>query len=265
MSADERSEGVMVADATLAEICAVACAEAWRGSGEVLASPIGTIPTIGARLAALTFEPDLAYGDGDASQLAAPIPVGAAPDTEKVVEAWIPFGNFFDIVWSGRRHVMMGATQIDRFGNQNIACIGPWAQPKAQLLGVRGAPGNTVNHPTSYWIPVHNARVFVESVDCASGVGYDRAAAAGPTMQQYHHIHHVITNKGVFDFETPDHAMRIRSLHPGVTVDEVQELTGFPLVVPDDVPTSRLPTDDELRIIREVLDPKGLRTAEVPE
>ena len=59
--------------------------------------------------------------------------------------------------------------------------------------------------------------------------------------------------------------MRIRSLHPGVTVDEVQELTGFPLVVPDDVPTSRLPTDDELRIIREVLDPKGLRTAEVPE
>ena len=54
-----------MSDATLAEICAVACAEAWRGSGEVLASPIGTIPTIGARLAALTFEPDLAYGDGE--------------------------------------------------------------------------------------------------------------------------------------------------------------------------------------------------------
>jgi acyl CoA:acetate/3-ketoacid CoA transferase beta subunit len=252
-------------EANLAEICAVACAEAWRGSGEVLASPIGTIPTIGARLAAITFEPDLVYGDGDASQLGAPLPIGAPADAEKIVEAWLPFGNIFDIVWSGRRHVMMGATQIDRFGNQNIACIGPWAKPKAQLLGVRGAPGNTVNHPTSYWVPVHNTRAFVEQVDCASGVGYDRAAAAGPTAQRYHHVHRVVSNKGVFDFETPDHSMRIRSLHPGVTVEEVQELTGFALVVPDDVPTSRLPTTDELALIREVLDPNGARSAEVPD
>jgi hypothetical protein len=69
----------------------------------------------------------------------------------------------------------------------------------------------------------------------------------------------------VFDFETPDHAMRIRSLHPGVTVDEVQELTSFPLVVPDDVPESRRPTDEELRLIREVLDPANARAAEVPD
>ena len=68
----------------------------------------------------------------------------------------------------------------------------------------------------------------------------------------------------MFDFETPDHSMRIRSLHPGVTVDEVQELTSFALVVPDDVPESRLPTDDELRLIREVLDPANARAAEVP-
>jgi len=252
-----------MSDATLAEICVVACAEAWRGDGEILASPIGTIPTIGARLAALTFEPDLVYGDGDAVQLGAPLPIGAPADAEKVVEAWLPFGKMFDIVWSGRRHVMMGATQIDRFGNQNIACIGPWAKPKAQLLGVRGAPGNTVNHPTSYWIQSHNARVFVEQVDCVSGVGYDRAAAAGPTASEFHEIRRVITDKGVFDFETPDHAMRIRSVHPGVTVAEVQELTGFPLVVPADVPETRLPTAEELRLIREVLDPAGARVAEV--
>ena len=74
----------------------------------------------------------------------------------------------------------------------------------------------------------------------------------------------MVSNKGVFDFETPDHSMRIRSLHPGVTVDEVQELTSFPLVVPDDVAESRLPTDDELRLIREVLDPANARAAEVP-
>lgn len=250
-------------DATLAEICVVACAEAWRGDGEILASPIGTVPTIGARLAACTFEPDLVYGDGDAVQIGAPLPIGAPADAEKVVEAWLPFGKIFDIVWSGRRHVMMGATQIDRFGNQNIACIGPWAKPKAQLLGVRGAPGNTVNHPTSYWIANHNARVFVEQVDCVSGVGYDRAAAAGRSASEFHEIRRVITDKGVFDFETPDHAMRIRSLHPGVTVAEVQELTGFELVVPADVPETRRPTAEELRLIREVLDPANARAAEV--
>ena len=249
---------------TLAEVCVVACAEAWRGDGEILASPIGTIPTLGARLAALTFEPDLVYTDGDALQLAEPTPAGAAADFPKVVEAWMPFGRMFDIVWSGRRHVMMGATQVDRFGNQNIACIGPWAKPKAQLLGVRGAPGNTVNNPTSYWVPQHSSRVFVEQVDCVSGVGYDRAEAAGPSATRFHEIRVVVSNKAVLDFATPDHAMRIRSLHPGVTVDDVAENTGFPLVVPDEVPVTRLPTADDLRLIREVLDPDNLRNAEVP-
>jgi acyl CoA:acetate/3-ketoacid CoA transferase beta subunit len=158
----------------------------------------------------------------------------------------------------------MGATQVDRYGNQNIACIGPWAKPKAQLLGVRGAPGNTVNNPTSYWVPQHSTRVFVESVDCVSGVGYDRAAAAGPSATRFHEIRVVVSNKAVLDFDTPDHAMRIRSVHPGVTVDDVVENTGFPLVVPDDVPVTRAPTDEDLLLIRDLLDPANLRNAEVP-
>ena len=248
---------------TRAEICVIACAEAFRGDGEVFASPIGTIPTIGIRLAASTFEPDLVITDGDALAVAEPIPVGATADHPKVVESWMPFGHFFPVVWSGRRHVMMGATQIDRYGNQNIACIGDYARPKAQLLGVRGAPGNTINHPTSYWVPSHSTRVFVEKVDFVSGVGYDRAAAAGPSATRFHEIRHVVSNLAVCDFETPDHRMRLRSVHPGVTVDEVVAATGFELVVPDDVPETRLPTDDELRLIREVLDPRSLRDAEV--
>ena len=67
----------------------------------------------------------------------------------------------------------------------------------------------------------------------------------------------------MLDFDTPDHRMRIRSVHPGVTVDEVQAATGFELVVPDDVPTSRLPTPDELELIDTVIDPAGLRFTEV--
>ncbi len=252
-----------MSDPTLAEVCVVACAEAWRGDGEILASPIGMIPTLGVRLAALTFEPDLVYTDGDALQIAAPIASDAALDAPKVVEAWMPFAKVFDVVWAGKRHVMMGATQIDRYGNQNIACIGPWAKPKTQLLGVRGAPGNTINHPTSYWVPQHSPRVFVETVDCVSGVGYDRIELAVPAAREFHEIRRVVTNLAVLDFESPDHSMRIRSLHPGVTVEDVQAATSFPLVVDAEVPETRVPTDDDLRFLRELLDPKSLRDGEL--
>jgi acyl CoA:acetate/3-ketoacid CoA transferase beta subunit len=129
------------------------------------------------------------------------------------------------------------------------------------MFGARGAPGNTVNHRTSYWVAKHAARVFVESVDFASGVGYDRAAGAAG---RFHDVHHVVTNLAVLDFATPDHAMRIASVHPGVTVEQVQEQTGFPLIVADDVRITREPTDEELSLLREVLDPLDIRSKEVP-
>jgi acyl CoA:acetate/3-ketoacid CoA transferase beta subunit len=250
-------------EVTRAEVVAVACADAWRGDGEILASPFGTIPSIGARLARLTFTPDLVLTDGEAALMAS-TPSVSADRSEFVLEAWLPYRRVFDVVWSGRRHVMMMATQVDRFGNQNISCIGDWARPKTQLIGVRGAPGNTINHTTSYWVPAHSTRSFVEHVDMVGGVGYARARAAGPAAVRFHEIRVVISNLGVFDFETPDHAMRLRSVHPGVSVSEVTDATGFELVVPADVGTTRLPDADELELIREVLDPRGLRDKELP-
>ncbi len=250
-------------DASRAEVCIVECAEAFRGNGEILANPIGNIPMMGGRLAKATFEPDLVMTDGEAVLVANPVPIGV-DEPEKVVEAWNPYRVMFDVVWSGRRHVMMGATQVDRYGNQNIAFIGPWDRPKAQLLGFRGAPGNTINHATSYWVPSHSPKVFVERVDVVTGIGYDRAAELGPNAARYHRIPRVVSNLGVLDFETPGHVMRLRSVHPGVTVDEVVAATGFELVIPDDVPESRLPTRDELLLIRDVLDPNNLRETEVP-
>jgi acyl CoA:acetate/3-ketoacid CoA transferase beta subunit len=245
-----------------ADVCIVACAEAWRGDGEILASPMGVIPVIGARLAKATFEPDLLITDGEAFVVANPMPVGH-DSHPKIVEGWLPFRSVFDVVAAGRRHVMMGASQLDRFGNQNISCIGEWHRPKVQLLGVRGAPGNTVNHPASYWVPNHSTRVFVPKVDMVSGVGYNRAAQAGPEASRFHEIRRVVTNLGVFDFETEDRTMRVRSIHPGVSLDEVTTNTGFELVVLDEVPETREPTADELELIREVLDPDGLRHDEV--
>ena len=151
----------------------------------------------------------------------------------------------------------MGANQIDRFGNQNISCIGDHRKPTRQLLGFRGAPGNTANHRTSYWVPRHDPRVFVDAVDVVSGVGYDHAA--GP----FHDVHRVVTNLAVLDFDTPDHRMRLLSVHPGVRVDDVLRQTSFPLAH-DDVAETRRPTDEELRLLRTELDPKGARDREVP-
>lgn len=255
------TETTGIRTASRAEYCVVACAEAWRGAGEILASPMGTVPAIGARLARLTFSPELLLTDGEALLMSDTPAVGAKPGS---IEGWLPFRQHLTLTATGRRHVMMGASQIDRHGNQNISCIGDWARPTRQLLGVRGAPVNTLNNPTSYWVPKHSSRVFVEHVDMVSGVGYDRAAAAGPSATRYHRIPEVVSNLGVFDFETPDRTMRVRSLHPGVSLEQVVEATGFALTVPDDVPFTREPTAAELRLIREVIDPKGLREREVP-
>jgi acyl CoA:acetate/3-ketoacid CoA transferase beta subunit len=251
-----------MSDFTRDEVCAVAIAEVFRGDGEILASPIGILPMIGARLAKLTFEPDLLMTDGAAPLLANVQPVGTAKGPEPLIEGWLPYRMIFDFLWSGRRHIVMGATQIDRFGNQNISCVGEFKRPKAQLLGMRGAPGNTLNHPTSYWIPNHGTRSFVEKVDVVSGVGYNRAAALG-RVARFHEIRRVVSNLGVFDFETPDHSMRLASVHPGVAVEEVVKNTGFELTIPDDVPKTRAPTDEELKFIREVLDPERLGRKEV--
>ncbi len=245
-----------------AEFCAVACAEVFRGDGEVMASAFGTAPALGARLARLTFAPDLVLTDGDAALVSGAPPLGTDPAT-MVVESHMPYRKVFEVVWSGRRNLIMMASQIDRTGNQNISAIGDWARPKAQLIGVRGAPGNTVNHSTSYWVPNHSTRSFVEQVDVVSGVGYQRAEAAGPAATRFHEIRRVVSNLGVFDFETPDKVMRLRSVHPGVTVEEIRAATGFELVLPADVEETRLPTPEELNLIRTVLDPSGLRDREV--
>lgn len=249
-------------DATRDEICVVAVAECFRNDGEILCNPIGTIPMIGGRLARESFEPYLVMTDGYAMFAANAMPVGV-PGAEAVVEAWNPYPQMFSVLWNGKRHVMMGASQMDRYGNQNFACIGDWNKPKAQLLGFRGAPGNTINHTTSYFIPNHSPKLFVDHVDVVSGLGYDRAAELGPVASRFHEIRRVVTNLAVLDFETPDHRMRLRSLHPGVDLDQVVEATGFELVIDDTLTESRLPTDDELRLIREVLDPNDTRKTEV--
>ena len=181
--------------------------------------------------------------------------MGTEGDPQLEVEGWNPYRTMFDVVWGGKRHVMMGATQVDQYGNQNIAALGDPAKPKVQLLGFRGAPGNTVCNPTSYFVPNHSPKVFVRPGRPG------RPAWAGTAVAC--EIRRVVSNLGVFDFDTDDHRMRLRTVHPGATVEEVREATGFELVIDDDLDETRLPTDEELALIRDVLDPQGLREAEV--
>jgi len=247
----------------LADICVLAVADCFRGDGEILANPIGTVPMIGGRLARATFEPDLMMTDGEA-MLVSDDRAFFGPDDSRVIEAYNPYRSMFDVVWSGRRHVMMGASQIDPFGNQNFAAIGSdYSKPKVQLLGFRGAPGNTINDVTSYWIPNHSKNVFVEHVDVVCGIGYDRAEQLGPIPARYHEIRRVVTNLCVLDFEGRNHRMRLRSLHPGVTVEEVVEATGFDLEIPATIDQTPIPDDDELRLIADVIDPDEQRYTEV--
>ncbi|HWI42834.1 MAG TPA: CoA-transferase [Nocardioides sp.] len=250
-----------MSDVERAEVCAAAIADAFKDDGEIFASPMGLLPTLGVRLARLTSNPDLVISDGESLFLAGTPPLGGTD----VVEGWIPFRRVFDVVAYGKRHVMMGATQVDRHGNQNISAIGDFAQPKRQLLGSRGAPGNTVNNRTSYWVPKHSPRVFVEAVDIVSGVGPARARAAGPAASRFNDIHRIVSNLGVFDVKGAGDTVRLLSVHPGVSVEEVVGATGFELALPDgEVPVTREPSSEELLLIREVLDPKGLRFREVP-
>jgi acyl CoA:acetate/3-ketoacid CoA transferase beta subunit len=249
----ERASGTMT---ERADVCVLACAEAFRGDADRVVSPMGTIPRLGALLAKATFEPDILLSDGETRVLAEPVPLGAEADA--ATEGWIPFRDVFQVVNAGLRHVMMGATQVDQHGNQNISALGDWKQPKVQLLGARGAPGNTANHTTSYWVSSHSPRVFVEAVDFVSGIGTNRADGA-----VFHDLRVIVTDLAVLDLRGPDGTLRIVSTHPGVSVDDVREATGFPLAVADPVATSPTPTAEQQALI-DHFDPRGLRFREVP-
>jgi acyl CoA:acetate/3-ketoacid CoA transferase beta subunit len=247
-----------MSSATTAEVCAVACAELFRDAGEIMVSPMANMVAIGARLARLTFAPDILLTDGEA-RLIADTPAIGAP---AAIEGWMPFGRVFETLSWGRRHVVMGANQIDRYGNQNLSAFGPLQHPTRQMFGVRGAPGNAINHATSYWVGNHSKRVFGDSVDIVSGVGWDKVDPDNPAFR-FLDVYRVVTNLGVFDFNGPEHQMRAVSLHPGVEAGQVAENTSFDVHDLDSAETTRLPTDDELTLIQNVIDPKSLRDKEV--
>lgn len=244
---------------SLAELLVVATSEAWRGNGEVLASGIGPIPRLGASLAKLTHTPELLMTDSEAFLVEDPIPIGPRGDYVPKFSGYLSFSRVFDCVWKGRRHVMIGPVQIDRWGQSNLSCIGDFHKPKVQQLGVRGLPGNSINHINSMFIVGHSTRVFVEGeVDMVGGVGYNPKNYVPGAKRDFVDLRYIITNLCVMDFGGPDHAIQVNSLHPGVTFEEVQAATGFPLLKSPTMKTTVGPTEEQLAIIRR-LDPHNIR------
>lgn len=246
--------------ATLAELCIVACSEAFRGNGEVVATGVGPVPRLAAGLAKLTHSPELMMTDGEAYLVEQPVPIGPRGYDDRQKAGWLPFSRFFDsAVWTGRRHAMVTPTQIDRFGQINLSQLGgTHRQPKTQMLGVRGFPGNTIYHPNSFFFPAHTTRVFVAGeVDMVSGVGNNPARRVAGGNYSGVDLRRIVTNLCVMDFDGADKAVRVISLHPGVTFEEVQEATGFALEK-GELAETPMPSAEQLEVIA-ALDPHNIR------
>jgi glutaconate CoA-transferase subunit B len=253
--------------ASLAELCILACSEAFRGGGEIVATGVGPVPRVAAGLAKLTHTPELMMTDGEAYLVEDPVPIGPRGDYRPKFAGHLPFSRFFDdAVWTGRRHAMVTPTQIDRFGQTNLSALGgTHKQPKVQMLGVRGFPGNSVYHPNSMFIPGHSTRVFCAGeVDMVSSAGYNPAKRVAGGNYTGIDLRRIVTNLCVMDFAGPDHAIRVISLHPGVSFDEVQAATGFPLLLAADAGTTAIPDADTLAIIAR-LDPHGIRASVIKD
>jgi len=250
----------MSTDYTLAELAIVAASEIFRDeTPEVFATLIGTLPKLAGYLAKETFLPGMMMSDGIYYLAAEPVAVGPRGDFPIQKEGRIGYERVFTIVAKGNRHAFVGPVQVDKYGQMNLSCIGDYAAPKVTMLGVRGLPGNTVNNRTSMFFANHNKRAFVEDeVDMVSGAGYNSARYPNGKYPKGLDHRQIITNLCVLDFEAENHAIRVRSLHPGVSFDEVQDNTGFDLMKPDSIPETAAPTQEQLDIIAKY-DPNNLR------
>ncbi|MEJ8826916.1 CoA-transferase [Variovorax humicola] len=162
-----------------------------------------------------------------------------------------------------RGHVdvgFMGGAQIDMYGNLNSSYIGDPANPKTRLPGTGG--GNDISSLTHMIVAMrHERRRFVKKVDFVTSPGFldggttrhDRGLLAGGMFR-------VVTDMGIFGFEEKSKRMKIVALHPGVTLEQVQDNTGFELLHDDDIAVTDAPTERELSVLRD-LDPDRLYIA----
>ena len=226
---------------------------------------IGTgIPMLAASLAQRLYAPDLIavfeFGGTGALLEDLPMAVGEARTFHKAVSA----SGICDIMETAQRgfidYGFLGGAQIDPYGNLNSTVIGDYAAPKVRLPGSGG--GNDVGSLCWQTIALmrHDTIRFVPQVDFVTTPGYltgpgareaaGLPAGTGPLA--------VISTLATMGFDPQTCRMRLDALHPGVTVDQVLENTGFQLLLADEVRHNDPPTAQELETLRTQIDPGRL-------
>lgn len=226
---------------------------------------IGTgIPMLAAMLASKTTAPSLVpvFEFGGLGALLEDLPraVGGAQTFHKGLAAL----GICDVMEAAQRgfidYGFIGGAQIDPYGNLNSIVIGNHDHPKARLPGSGG--GNDVGSHCWRTVAImqHDTRRFVPKVDCLTTPGYltgpgAREAAGlprntGPAF--------VVSTLALMDYDPETCWMRLKATHPGVTIDDVIANTGFKLIVPEEVGLNPPPSAEELRLLREEIDPERL-------
>ena len=245
-----------------AEVMIVAAARALQAARTVFVG-VG-LPNIACNLARRTVAPDLEliYEAGVYGARPARLPLSIGdPTLVSGATAVVSQADLFGLYLQGGlvEVALLGGAQIDRFGNLNTTVIGEYQHPKVRLPGSGGACEIAANAQSTLMIMRLKRRAFVEQLDFVTSVGYldggatrERLgfAGGGPKL--------VITDLALFDFANAEREMQLIATHPGVSVAQVQAEVGWNLRLADTVITSEPPSAEELRLMREELDPTGI-------
>ena len=242
----------------------VTCISRQIEDGELVGQGIATpLVAAGYILAKLTHAPNLTFasaiGQGICQDWA---PLGVATIEDFWIRKSLMCIGFVEIacdflpLYSPKEFFRPG--QIDSRGNfNNIHIGGTYKKPRLRLPGSGGIPDVTITGRRIYlYVPRHGRHTFVKKLDFRSGLGHDstRVAGKGP--------HFLISDLGQFDFEPESGRMRITTLHPGIALRRIQAKTGFDLIVPDVIPETEPPSLNEIKLLRELIDPLGVRSLE---
>jgi acyl CoA:acetate/3-ketoacid CoA transferase beta subunit len=251
---------------TLEELLISRMAKEFGGNNMGVGATI--LADLSARLAKTLYVPDLFLTT--ASRAAADCDVHAKSLSDEWTMAatariGLDWEQMFQLIAQGRLQIWVGAVQIDKSGNSNISVVGKWEKPRVQLIGARGVPDDLWGcKRLNYHIRRQTKHSFVERVDFVCGAGFDGKSSDRSFKRAPPGL--VISDLGVFDFDSKAGSMRIRSLHPGVDFERVRKMTGFTWPEPTGpIAVTEPPTAEELHVIRNVIDPLGLRRLESDE
>jgi glutaconate CoA-transferase, subunit B len=217
-------------------------------------------PNIACNLARRTVSPELelVYESGvfGAVPPRLPLSIGDPTLVTRSLQVTSMFELFAYYLQGGLIDVgFLGASQMDRFGNINTTVIGSYDKPKVRLPGSGGACEIAINSKKVFVIMRQSKRSFVDRIDFRTSPGHLAGARPKEWLGEGPSV--VVTDLGVYGFRGKTGVMYLASLHPGVSHEQVLENTSWELDVGEDVAETPPPSDEELRLIREELDPEG--------